>query len=254
MIDLEGKVVLVTGGGSGLGADIAAVCAQLGARLALVDIDAVAASAQAGTIGAQAFAMAADISDETQVRAAVAAILDQFGRVDVLVNNAAYVDLAGDRDALSTLLPVWDRTIEVNLRGTLLATRAVLPAMLEGGGGSIVNMVSRQGIAPTKSGQRVAYGVSEAAIVMLTRHIAVAFGKQGVRCNAVAPGTIRSERMLAALSAERLAQSLANVLTPELGEPADVSALVAFLASNHSRYITGQTLQVDGGVLSCLHE
>jgi NAD(P)-dependent dehydrogenase (short-subunit alcohol dehydrogenase family) len=89
---------------------------------------------------------------------------------------------------------------------------------------------------------------------MLTRHMAVAYGKKGIRCNAVAPGTIRTERMLATLSQDRIAQSRHNVLTPDLGEPADISNMVAFLASDSGRYITGQTIQIDGGVLSYLHE
>jgi NAD(P)-dependent dehydrogenase (short-subunit alcohol dehydrogenase family) len=130
----------------------------------------------------------------------------------------------------------------------------MLPAMIEGGGGAVINMVSRQGVAPPQSAQRVSYGVSKAAIIMLTRHMAVAYGKKGIRCNAVAPGTIRTERMLATLSQERIAQSRHNVLTPDLGEPADISNMVAFLASDSGRYITGQTIQIDGGVLSYLHE
>ena len=148
------------------------------------------------------------------------------------MNNAALTAHDDDLDLLSTPLATWDRTMDVNLRGTLLVSRACIPAMIEGGGGAVINIVSRQGIAPPQSARRMCYGVSKAAIIMLTRHIAVAYGKKGIRSNAVAPGTIQSEKMLATLSPERLAQSRRNVLTPELGEPADISRIVAYLASD----------------------
>ncbi len=254
MQDLTGKVMVITGGGNGIGADIARTCTEMGARAVLVDIDGEAARAMATHISGETLAVTADISCEADTKAAAATVLERFGRIDVLVNNAAYTHIGADLDALSTGLDVWDRTMEVNLRGTLLVSRAMLPAMIEGGGGAVIIMVSRQGIAPPQSALRVSYGVSKAAIIMLTRHMAVAYGKKGIRCNAVAPGTIQTERMLSALSPERIAQSRQNVLTPDLGEPADISNMVAFLASDSGRYITGQTIQIDGGVLSYLHE
>ncbi len=254
MIDLEDKVVLITGGGAGLGADMARLCARLGARVVIADINGAAAETIAADIGDAALGLACDIASEPEVKRMAETALGRFGRMDVVVNNAALTDHGNDLDLLSTDLATWDRTMEVNLRGTLLVTRALLPSMIEGGGGSVINIVSRQGIAPPQSARRMCYGVSKAAIIMLTRHIAVAYGKQGVRSNAVAPGTIQSEKMLATLSPERLAQSRRNVLTPQLGEPADISRIVAYLASDAGRYITGQTIQVDGGVLAYLHE
>jgi NAD(P)-dependent dehydrogenase (short-subunit alcohol dehydrogenase family) len=254
MLDLKDKVVLITGGGGGLGADMTALCARLGARIAIVDIDGTAAGARASEIGDAARGFACDIADEASVAVMARAVLDRFGRIDALVNNAAHTDVAGDLDLLSTDLAVWDRTMAVNLRGSLLVSRALIPAMIDGGGGSVVTIVSRQGVAPPRSGRRVAYGTSKAGLIMLSRHIAVAYGKKGIRSNAVAPGTIQSDRMLSTLSPERLAQSRGNVLTPYLGEPADISNIVAYLVSEAARYITGQTIQVDGGVLSYLHE
>jgi NAD(P)-dependent dehydrogenase (short-subunit alcohol dehydrogenase family) len=254
MLDLNDKVVLITGGGTGLGADMAALCAGLGARIAIVDIDGAAAEARAGEIGDAAQGFTCDIADEASVAVMARAVLDRFGQVDALVNNAAHTDTAQDLDLLSTDLAVWDRTMAVNLRGTLLVSRALIPAMIDGGGGSVITLVSRQGIAPPQSGRRVSYGTSKAGLIMLSRHIAVAYGKKGIRSNAVAPGTIQSDRMLSTLSPERLAQSRGNVLTPYLGEPSDISNIVAYLVSDAARYITGQTIQVDGGVLSYLHE
>lgn len=254
MLDLEDKVILVTGGGGGLGADLADLCVTLGAQVALLDIAGDSANAKARALGESAFGLSCDIADEGSVADAVLAVLDRFGRIDGLVNNAAFTDTAGDLDLLTTDLSVWDRTMAVNLRGTLLMTRAVLPSMISRGDGTVVTMVSRQGVAPPQSGRRVSYGTSKAGLIMLARHIAVAYGKQGIRSNSVAPGTIQTERMLATLSSERLAQSRANVLTSYLGEPADISRMVAYLLGEGGRYITGQTIQVDGGVLSYLHE
>ena len=254
MIDLHGKVVLITGGGGGLGADLAGLCVALGARVALLDIAGDAAAARARELGEAALGLPCDIADEGSVAAATRAVIDRFGGIDALVNNAASTEVVDDLDLLSTDLAVWDRTMAVNLRGTLLVSRAVLPALLERGGGAVVTLVSRAGIAPPRSGRRVAYATSKAGLIMLARHIAVAYGKRGIRSNAVAPGTVRTERMLATLSPERLAQSTANVLTPELGEPADISRMIAYLISDAGRYVTGQTIQVDGGVLAYLNE
>jgi NAD(P)-dependent dehydrogenase (short-subunit alcohol dehydrogenase family) len=228
--------------------------AGLGARIVVADIRADAARALAEQLDGEAIGVGVDIADEASVGAMAATALDRFGRVDTLVNNAAVTDQEHDLDLLSTDLAVWDRSMEVNLRGTLLVSRALIPSMIRGGGGAVINIVSRQGLAPPASARRISYGVSKAAMIMLSRHIAVAYGKQGIRSNAVAPGTIESPKMLATLSPERLAQSRRNVLTPRLGEPADISHMVAFLASDAGRYITGQTIQVDGGVLGYLHE
>ena len=254
MIDLAGKGIVITGGGAGLGADMATLFVSLGARVCIADIDATAAEAAAARLGSGAIALVCDIADEEQVSAFAASALKGLGRIDALINNAAHTDVAADVDLLGTDPSVWDQTMAVNLRGTMLVSRAILPTMIESGGGAVVTVVSRQGLAPPLSARRVAYGTSKAALIMLARHIAVAYGKQGIRSNAIAPGTIATERMLATLNAERLAQSRANVLTPWLGEPKDVSGIAAFLISDAGRYITGQTIQVDGGVLTGLHE
>jgi NAD(P)-dependent dehydrogenase (short-subunit alcohol dehydrogenase family) len=254
MIDLKGKVILITGGGAGLGADLAALCIALGGRVALLDIAEEAVLAKAEQLGKDAIGLRCDIADEHYVNDAARKVVDHYGRIDALVNNAAFTEVSQDLDLLSTDLAVWDRTMAVNLRGTMLVSRAVLPVMIDQKDGAVVTLVSRQGIAPPSSAQRVSYGTSKAALIMLARHIAVAYGKKGVRSNTVAPGTIKTERMLEALSPERVAQSRANVLTPYLGEPADISRMIAYLISDAGRYITGQTIQVDGGVLSYLHE
>lgn len=252
-IDLTGKRILVTGGANGIGADMSGLFASLGAHVLIADIDGPAAQGQADSIGNGAIGAKCDISDENSV-AQLSRIAQDFGGIDALINNAAHVDHSGDLDLLATDLAVWDRTFKVNLRGTMLVSRAIVPQMIDRGGGAVVTIVSRQGIAPPLSAKRIAYGTSKAAIIMLARHMAVTYGKQGIRSNSLAPGTIETERMRAELSEDRLEQSRANVLLPHLGAPADVSNCAAFLISDAGRYITGQTIQVDGGVLAGLHE
>jgi len=254
VVDLAGKSILITGGGSGLGADMGALFVRLGARVMLADIAEDAAKETAARIGKDATGIACDIADENSVAELAEHVSSGFGGIDALINNAAHTDVSSDLDLLATDPEVWDRTMQVNLRGTMLISRAIIPIMIANGGGSVVTVVSRQGIAPPLSGKRVAYGTSKAALIMLARHIAVAYGKQGIRSNAVAPGTIETERMLSTLSEERLAQSRVNVLTPYLGTPEDISNCVAFLVGDAGRFITGQVIQIDGGVLTGLHE
>ncbi|MDR7103671.1 SDR family NAD(P)-dependent oxidoreductase [Croceicoccus sp. BE223] len=254
VVDLTGKSILITGGGGGLGADMAALFTRLGARVLLADIAQDSAEAMAAKVGNGALGVRCDISDEESVAELADVARCEFGRIDALVNNAAHADLAGDLDLLGTDTSVWRRTVDVNLTGTMLVSRAIVPIMIAGGGGSIVTIVSRAGIAPPLSSRRLTYSTTKAGLIMLARHMAVAYGKKGVRSNSVAPGTIETERMLRDLSAERLTQSRANVLTPSLGRPEDISNMVAYLASDAGRFITGQTIQIDGGVLTGLHE
>jgi len=252
MISLAGKVVLVTGGASGLGLASATQMAELGAKVILADINETRAHAEAEALrerGYEALGLAVDIADEASVQAMAAEAKQAFGRIDVLVNSAAAtsMDVVGaDKDVVTTDLAIWDKTMQVNLRGTMLVSRSVIPLMIEGGGGSIVHISSRQGLAPAR-GARVAYGVSKAAIIMLSRHIAASFGKQGIRSNAVAPGAIRTDHWVAVVAPEAQARTRDLVLTTELGEPSDISQIVAYLASDASKYVTGQTFTVDGG-------
>jgi len=254
LIDLSGKVILVTGGGNGLGADMASQFSRLGARVILADIAQEMAEATAAKVGNGALGVYCDIANAESVAQLADTARNAFGRVDALVNNAAHADLGGDLDLLGTDPEIWSRTVDVNLTGTMHVSRAIVPIMLEGGGGSIATIVSRAGIAPPRSARRLAYSTTKAGLIMLARHMAVAYGKQGIRSNAIAPGTIETERMLRELSEERLTQSRANVLTPALGRPEDVSHMVAYLASDAGRFITGQTIQIDGGILTGLHE
>ena len=249
---LAGKVAVVTGGGGGIGAATVAALARHGAAVLSVDVDGerAEAAAQAATVaGATASSLAADVSEEAGAHRAVRAAVERYGRLDVLHNNAALTDsdfLSRDTQVTELELEVWDRTMAVNLRSQMLMCKYAVPAMVEGGGGSIVNMSS--GAALKGDSTRTAYGVSKAGVVALTMYVATAHGKAGIRANTIVPGLVITDAVRAHLD-ERILQHLGKAtLTPYVGEPSDVADLVVFLASDESRYITGQMIAIDGGM------
>jgi len=201
--------------------------------------------------GGQAVAVEMDLRDEASVRELVETTVSRFGGVDLLDNNAADTSMRaaiGDSDVVSIDLDLWDRIFDINIKGFVLTSRYAIPAMLERGGGAIVNIASGSGLSGEPD--HVAYGCSKAAVIQLSRHIAVRWGKEGIRANTVAPGLILTDKLLAlgdayAQFADLL---LARVLTPTLGHPDDIAATVAYLLSDDSRYVSGQVIQVDGGM------
>ncbi len=249
---LEGKTAIVVGAGRGIGRSCAQRLAEEGAQVVVVDIDggnatAVADSIEAG--GGQAIGVAVDVSSEDSIVALVRACLDEYGQIDILHNNAADTRpeiLGRDVDVLNMTTELWDRTMAVNVRGPMLTCKHVLPHMIEAGGGSIINTTSASGL--TGDLVRAAYGASKAALNSLTWTIATMHGKQGIRCNAIAPGLILSERHQNADPAAT-ALALSHHLTPRVGMPQDIAGAVAFLASDDAVFITGHILRVDGGLL-----
>jgi NAD(P)-dependent dehydrogenase (short-subunit alcohol dehydrogenase family) len=183
----------------------------------------------------------------------VAACVAAYGAVDVLVNNAADVSpevLGRDRGLAQMSVELWDRTLRVDLRSQMLACREAVPHMLAAGRGSIINVASVAGMAGDVV--RPAYSAAKAGTIAMTRYLATMYGKQGIRCNAVAPGLVlgpSAERGLGPGTVDRL---LDNHLTPRLGLPDDIAAAVAFLASDDAGFITGEVLTADGGALSHL--
>ncbi|MER6577780.1 SDR family oxidoreductase [Nonomuraea sp. NPDC001023] len=246
-----GRVALVTGAGSGIGAACAARLAAEGARVGVLDLRAAPARATAAAVrarGGAAMALTCDVSDEKQVEESVAALVAAFGRVDVLHSNAACLDrdvYGRDRDLTAMDAAVWDRTMEVNLRGAMLLVKHVVPVMRDGG--AIVLTSSVSGL--TGDVDHAAYGTSKAALVGFTRYVATMYGARGIRCNAVAPALVMTAAAERALTPEQLADKAAERLLPWPCAPEDVADLVGFLASAESRCITGQTIALDGGTL-----
>jgi len=252
MGSLEGKVAIVTGGAGGIGAATARAIAREGGSVAVVDIDGTRADEVARAIsGSEGVAMSvgADLSDEAAVKATIQAIVGRFGRVDVLHNNAALTEsafLARDTDVTELALDVWERAMAVNLRSQMLMCKHVLPEMVRDGGGSIINMSSGASLKGDRT--RTAYGVSKAGVNTLTMYVATSHGKQGVRVNTIVPGLIITDAVRAHLTEQMLTGLGRATLTPYVGEPDDVANLVVFLASDRSRYITGQMIAIDGGM------
>lgn len=251
---LEGKVAVVTGSGAGLGAECARVLASHGAKVAVVDINLESAQRVADEIeaaGGEALAVRTDVISESEIQAMVAKVVARFGRVDVLHNNAAALDAAtraGDRDVCNVDITAWDRAMDVNVRGAMLCCKHVIPHMLKTGGGSIIYATS--GFGALGDITLTAYAASKAALMALARSVAAQYGKQGVRSNAIMIGFVLNEHAQKNVPEEIKQILLDQHLTPKLGSPRQIADVVAFLASDESSFITGDTIAVDGGFTS----
>ena len=242
---LNGKVVLVTGAGRGIGRAIAERFAGAGFAVAVNDIDGEAAAATAETIrrgNGAAMAAPADVSDSAQVAAIVDAIMAQHGRIDVLVNNAGIV--SGTLHFFEATEEWWRRIIDVNLTGHFLVSHPVARIMARAGGGSIINMSS--GGATRAHRSFTAYDATKGGIEALTRAMALDLGPYNIRVNALVPGSIDTSGM----TADQRALRGGNVPLGRVGEPGDLAGAALFLASDDAGYITGETLRVDGGMLA----
>jgi len=254
MRQLEDKVAIVTGAGGGIGSATARLLAARGARVVLADIHMQSVERVAAAVelaGGTALPLFLDLSREDSIIAMVRAALDRFGTIDVLHNNAADLspDLAGrDRDIETMEAEVWDRTFTVNLRGTMLCCKYVLPHMVRNGGGSIINTASNLGMQGNLG--QAAYAASKAAVIQLSRSIATSHGRRGIRCNTVSPGLVMTPAARDNLPPQLHQIVAGETLTPYLGIPEDIADAVAFLASSDARYVTGHNLVVDGGTVS----
>lgn len=243
---LKDKVVIVTGGGHGIGKAYCLGFAGAGARVVVADIDAHAAEKVAGETGVKSLAVKVDVSDEESTRQMAKATIDRFGRIDVLVNNAAvFATIPMNRGGIDTIDPgEWDRMMAVNLKGLFFCSRAVLPTMRKQKSGKIVNISS--GTALSGSAGRIHYVTSKAGVIGFTRCLAREVGSDNIQVNAVAPGSTLSEEnptedILKLRQARLQDRALKRVQMPQ-----DVVGTVLFLSSPLSDFITGQTLAVDG--------
>lgn len=241
-IDLSGRVVLVTGAARGIGRTIAETFAREGAHVVAMDLDADALAGMEQDSHA-ALALPCDITDPAQVREAVAAIEERFGRLDVLINNAG-INAEGPLESFDPEL--WDRLFAVNVRGVLNTCQAVIPLMKRQRAGRIINAASFAAVIP--SVDAAAYGASKAAVVQMTRVLASELGPWGITVNAYAPGMIPTAMNgFAALGEEAAAAKLDQLSVRRWGVPEDVAKLCLFLASDLSDYVTGALLDVSGG-------
>ena len=244
-MELQEQVAIVTGGGRGIGREIALRLAAQGARVALFDVNeqTLAQTVQEleGT-GRQAMGLVVDVTNAAAVDEAVSKVLDKLGRIDILVNNAGVT-----QDGLLVRMEEsqWDRVLDINLKGTYLCTRAVAKVMLKARRGRIVSIASIVGLIGNPG--QANYAASKAGIIGFTKAVAKELASRHVTCNAVAPGFIKTEMT------ERLPEEVKRRLSElipmaALGEPSDVAQAVGFLVSDAARYITGHVLVVDGGL------
>jgi len=252
MSSMNGKVVIVTGGAGAIGSVTAGIFASRGAKVVVADLQGAAAERVAAQIvanGGTALAVQFNLSEEESIAALIEKTVKAFGKIDVLFNNAADLDpevYPKDRDIASMDVTVWDRTFRTNVRGTMLCCKYALPHMPRHAGASIINTTSD--LANGGSLVQAAYSASKAAIIQMTRSLATFHGREGIRCNSVAPGLTLTAGSRAVIPAVIRQMVEDETLTPELGSPEDIAHMVVFLASDEARHVTGQNMLVDGGM------
>jgi len=239
---LDGKAALVTGGAAGIGSAIAAAYATKGARIAVVDLNETAAAKTASALPTESRGFCCDVADPDSVRSAVDAVLDLFGRVDILVNSAGVVQLAA---AEELSVKAWDATIDVNLKGTFLMCQAVGRSMLEAGGGVIINMASQA--ATVALDQHVAYCASKFGVVGVSKVLAAEWGPRGVRVNTISPTVVLTELGRKAWDGPHGDALKKLIPTGRFAYPDEIAAAAVYRASDAAAMVNGADLVIDGG-------
>jgi NAD(P)-dependent dehydrogenase (short-subunit alcohol dehydrogenase family) len=245
---LNGRIAIVTGAAGGIGVASARRLGAEGATVVMADIDGAAVEAAAQLVPG-AVAMTVDLTEDTNVKSLVDAVIKRFGRIDILHNNAAIQNDAQrqkDLDVVNLDVSAWDAAMAVNVRGAMLMSKYVIPHMITGGGGSIIHSASGFGVQGEAT--LTAYGTSKAALIQLNRMIATQYGKQNVRSNCMVIGFVLTPMAIESTPDVVKDILLSHHLTPQLGQPEDIASLVAFLASDESKFITGAAIPIDGGI------
>lgn len=245
---LKGKTALITGAGRGIGREIALKMASQGASVIIADIDEKTMEAvkdEASGLGVKSMAAKMDISNSNSVTTAIGKVLEEFGSIDILVNNAA---IFREAPFLEMTPEQWQQTVDINLTGMFNVTRALAPVMAENGSGSIISIASVDAFQGCRNYSH--YAMTKAGVVGLSRTLAQELGPKGIRVNAIAPGIMLTEMTRDRVEANKDAY-LARVPIGRIGVPEDIANAALFLASEMSSYITGQVIHVNGGMYFC---
>jgi NAD(P)-dependent dehydrogenase (short-subunit alcohol dehydrogenase family) len=245
---IENKIAIVTGAGGGIGGAVAARAAREGAKLVIADIDADAAKARAAQLtdkGADAIAVTTDVTKKPPVDALIKAALDRWGRIDILINVAGGADR---KPVVDMSAADWDHIVDMNLKSVFLCSQAVLPVMQKQKYGKIVNISSIYGF--TGNATRSSYAAAKAGVAVFTKSLALEVIKDGINVNAVAPGRVATERVRSHYSDQAWAEAVAQIPMGRTGTTEEIASAVLFLATDENKYITGQTLHVNGAWLN----
>jgi NAD(P)-dependent dehydrogenase (short-subunit alcohol dehydrogenase family) len=245
---LEGKACVITGAGGGMGREAAVLFAAEGAQVCVADVNLEAAEETASLAGGGAFAVRANVAEESEVQSMMAAAAERFGGIDVLYNNAG-ISPDDDASVLDTSVEAWDRVQAVNTRGVFLCCKHGIPRLLERGGGSVINVASFVAILGAATSQ-ISYTASKGAVLSMSRELAVQFARQGVRVNALCPGPVETPLLLNIFGDDPAALERRRIHWPmgRLAKPQEIVQAALFLASDESSYVNGATFLVDGGL------
>ena len=241
---LQGKVAIISGGARGMGAEEARMFAREGAKVVIGDLletEGMAVAAEIGETGGDALFVNLDVTDEASWQSAVEAAVERFGKVDILVNNAAILRTQG---LLETTEEIWDEVMDINVKGTFLGVKSVIPEMRKAGGGSIINISSGAGI--TGSQRNTAYHASKGAVRIFTKSAAIQYAGENIRVNSVHPGPVDTDMLASSLSVEG-ARRPEDVPLGRSGRPEEIAYGVLYLASDESSFVTGSEVVIDGG-------
>jgi NAD(P)-dependent dehydrogenase (short-subunit alcohol dehydrogenase family) len=244
---LEGKVVVITGGGGGMGREAALVFSEEGARVCVADVDGDAAEKTARE-ARDAFAVQVDVADSDSVRTMYEQTAERYGGIDVLYNNAG-ISPADDDSILETEPDAWQRVQDVNTKGVYLCCKHGIPHLLKRGGGSVINVASFVALVGAATSQ-ISYTASKGAVLALSRELGVQFARQGVRVNALCPGPVETPLLLRIFGDDPAAYERRRIHLPmgRLAKPREIVNAALFLASDESSYVNGATFLVDGGL------